>query len=848
MLKFELKKIWRQKKLLWLLLVVLLGVGSVVYQNLSEQDFMKERALKAIQPYVEETDGLYYFFQSFERDNQLDAVKQRQQEHVIELGTIFFRWKGAIQSAEWKEIPSIEHEFLQSIKLLEEAGGGFNPLFGMEREQVIQKNDWLLKHQLPYVDAYSLSPPLVLKESSNLLLSLGGLVFLVLFFGNAVTSEKEQQTWLTLKTQPIHKWKRMIAKYLGTLFVLFFFLLMVVCIGSLIPYLFGEQDWHFSYPQLIQSGEDFTFISTFAYLGRIFLLFFCAGAMVFSLIMALSTQLKSSFAVLILTGFIGSIGFSVTLLSEWLQSFWNPFHLLSISTIVSETAPSSFWIYPLSAICWSFVLVGLSVAIPEREKGLLGTTELKNPFNKGKTQSFWDVCNSARFEWRKLKRQGKLKQSLIVLGLFVVIGYFLIGQISKQKEGEVISGIDQSIELFRDTMIPEVENRIASIDENRKKAEESGDELLINYYDEDALHQGQTQLAYLQDILSNLEMGKRAYEQQDWQAFYEYQLFSNRLDNGEFDHEYMDRRIGSRSYVSLAASIAEKKWLMKYQVQPVIAGELITTIYDNWENKESKKWQVERSRKVDNSGLFSLYLYFDNYLYFIPLLLLLFVVGSGFAGERGKRPNLQLLQTQPLAKQTIFFGKGMTAGVVGLAGLLVILAFAMGISTVFNRFGDWYYPILHYNSKSVVESAGYTGMRALEGGFHFIPLGRYVIGSILLLLCIYLFIIALSNVLGLWISHPFIVFCCVAISSGIGYFASNKLGDYAQFSPFTYLDIGRIVNGEVATVLNNPGVTVGMGCFVLLTCSIGCMAIGYAVLRFGTKRNKVKHASVLLGQ
>ena len=150
---------------------------------------------------------------------------KQQQVHVIDLGTIIFRWKGAIHSEDWEAIPTIEQEFLKSVEAFEEAEGGFSSLYGLEREKVIQKNEWLLEHDLPYMyDEFPLAPALVLKQSVDLLLSVGAILFLVLFFGNAMTAEKEQQTWLTLKTQPIPRRQRILMKYAGMLFVMLVFL------------------------------------------------------------------------------------------------------------------------------------------------------------------------------------------------------------------------------------------------------------------------------------------------------------------------------------------------------------------------------------------------------------------------------------------------------------------------------------------------------------------------------------------------------------------------------------------------------------------------------------------------
>ena len=845
LLKFEMKKMWRQKKLVWLLLVVLLGVGGVFYQNYSEREFMKERAWETIQPYLEEVDARYHFYKEREYKDELDEAMRKQQEHVVELGTIFFRWKGAIQNGGWSEIPAIGEDFLKSMALFEEAEGGFGSLFGLEREKFIQKNDWLLEHELPYVDEeYPLSPALVFKQSSNLLLSVGGILLLVFFFGNVVTSEKEQQTWLTLKTQPIAKWKRILAKYAGVLTVISVFLLMVLSVGLLIPYVFGEQAWNFTYPQLIQSGEAFTFISTSSYLVRIMLLFFCTGAMIFSIIMLLSTQFRNSFAVLVLTGFVGTVGFSATLLNEGMQTFWNPFHLLSVTTIVSETVDGSFWFYPIAAICWSMLLLVVAIVIPEGERGLFGASDMKKPFDKGKTRHIRSVWNSALFEWRKLKRQGLLRQSTIVLGLFVVIGFFLLGQVSQKKEAEYIRALDERIVNYRDRAIPDAEDRVALSKENLRVAEANGDKfsILSSEYD---VKREEGVLNFFQNGLLNDEIGKSSYEQGDWKSFYQYQLFNNMVTSGELLPEIINWELESYSYVMLEASKAEKEWLMKHNVQPIISGDEIPTIYESWPDKEMKKSHVEQNRKVDNNGLFSLYLYFDNFVYFIPMLLLLFVVGTGFAEEKGKRPTIQTLQTQPVAMRSVFFGKVTTAVLVGVSGLMSIFAFVLLFSTLFNRSGDWYYPIFHYNSKKVVEAEGYTGMRAFEGGFDFMPLGEYVLSGVALSVCIFLFLVGLVHLLGIFIPRGFVVYSFAGLICGSGYILSGKLGDYAQFSPFTYLDIGRIINGEVATVLNNPSVTVLNGCLVLVGVTVLLVGVGYGVLRLRSRVGVRKKKEVL---
>ena len=136
-------------------------------------------------------------------------------------------------------------------------------------------------------------------------------------------------------------------------------------------------------------------------------------------------------------------------------------------------------------------------------------------------------------------------------------------------------------------------------------------------------------------------------------------------------------------------------------------------------------------------------------------------------------------------------------------------------------------------------------MRALEGGFDFMPLGEYVLSGVALSVCIFLFLIALVHLLGIFIPRAFVVYSIVGLICGFGYILSDKLGDYAQFSPFTYLDIGRIVNGEVATVLNNPSVSVLNGCLVLVGVAVLLVGVGYGVLRLRSRVGVRKKKEVL---
>lgn len=343
-------------------------------------------------------------------------------------------------------------------------------------------------------------------------------------------------------------------------------------------------------------------------------------------------------------------------------------------------------------------------------------------------------------------------------------------------------------------------------------------------------------LAFVQEKQAKNKAAISAYEKGDWTPLYEYQLFENQfaneeLDTGIFRSEDLKKDIGK---MAIVASMEEKKWLLKHHVQPVFSGEFIVTIFHYWDEAHAfyqKEWE-EANRKVDSSGLFSLYLYFNQYFYFVPMILFFLLLGGGLATDTGKKSTLRFLMSQPLSLRHIFHGKVLSSFIVVLLSSTVIFASVLLIGTIFDRFGDWYYPILVYDSQSLANSANYNGTYVQGMGFHFTPLGHYLVKCIVLFLIVLLFLIILSTFCSLFIKNQLGVFMIVILLSASGYVLSiEALSEVAHLSPFTYFNIVKIINGEVSTVHNNPHINFMTGSIVLFISSFVVMTIGHVVLR-----------------
>ena len=832
--KFELKKILRQKKFVWLLVMVLLTVGWFFYQNTSEQDLMSKEAEEKIRPIALKVDQLFTQLSPLKREDRLTEVQARQFDILNTMATSTFQWKSAIYGKRWDEVPLVENEFYSLLEEYEKTGGVFTALEGVEREKAIDKNAYLVKHDLPFANETDpVSPALHMSEITHILLGPAGLLLLLLLFGNAYTSEKEQQTLLMVRTQPLRRWELLLAKYAGLLTVMLFYLVFVAIGGWVIPVVFGETFNDLLYPTFLETGESFVLIPIWQHLLNAAILFLAAGTFLFSLTLLFGTQLRSSFTTIMLTGFLTMIGVVLTETLTITQTPWNPFQFFRADRFLSEIPTHSIGVYAVSAIIWNVILMAVAIFLREGERGSSKAAEELKPYHKGKMTHLRSVWNTSLFEWRKSKRRGIVKQSMIVLPIAALVGYFYFAEQVKEKEAETLEGLA--------TLVEDSENGTGfigylneSIEEMKKLIADAN----ARGEDGDAIY-GHN-IEYTHEIIDVTReeaalagRALKAYENKDWIPLYDYQLFNDRR-RLESEKEFKEHNYSPTSIFGYETAIAQKEWMKEHRIQPVFAGTFIPSIHDQWkeEHRKEKKANEQHNRKVDHSGLFSLYMYFRDYLYFIPLLLFLILVGAGFSGERGKRPTLQLLETLPIMKRSLFLGKVLFSSVVAIGSAIVVFLFAVLVGTVFNRFGDWMYPVLHYHSRKEFQSFDFTGQRAFEGGYHFMPLGEFLLKSFLLYVCIALFLLALTNVLGLFIRQPLVVYSLTGLISVVGYLASWKFDDFAQYSPFLYLNIPKIVNGEILTLMDNPAITVYMGCAVLLGVTAFLLVVTYVGLSF----------------
>ncbi|WP_210365293.1 ABC transporter permease subunit [Bacillus sp. REN3] len=827
LLTFELKKIWRQKKIWWLFLIILISAAYLFHFNASQQNEWVIKLKEEIVEYENAAEQIQTDLEGKRKEGLLDEPGLLQHEYIVEARYALYNWQIAVERKKWDEIPKLQGEFLDSLGRFEMAGGVFPPLQGMEKVIAVKKNDYMRDNNLPYEnEEYPTSAHLILKQLSSLFIGLAGLVILLFFFGTTLTQEKDQKTILMLRTQPITQRDLLTSKYVSILLVSLVYILFVICLGLLIPMAFGEQPLRLEYPQVVFNGAEVEIVSTVIYILKSIALFIGALIFSFSLALFIGTRMQNTFNALVITFSLLFAGYLLTSMAGILKNPLNPFYLLHLEPLLTAVPDSKDGLYVISAFVWSLFLIFLSVYLPEREYSLLDSRIIKKPFRKGATSarrnSLWKIVV---FEWRKLIRKGNYRFVLAISIIFIACGYAFISQEAKEKEQEFLANLERARIGFIEVDIPFQEQFLNDIKNDLQtalKEEEDTSYLMKQLNEQEIALNAHRELA---DLIS---LAIADYKKGNYIHLIEYQLFDNRLINGEFNSSYSV--VDDIGQFTMDASIAEKQWLLKHKIRPLSSGGLLLNIHTNTK-KLSREWIVNNER-IDDNGLFSLYLFFQQNAHFLPLVFLLFLVGGGLAYERGKRPTISFLRTQPVSEQAIFYGKVLHSAIVSIITCLILFGIVILIGTVFDRFGDWNYPILHYDGLSESSTTDYSGMKSIYYGFQFIPLRLYLMQIISLFLVVLLFILILSQFLSIFIKSQFVVFVSTVFIVIGGFMASKHyLAAAAHLSPFTYLDINRIVNGEASTLLDNPALNVYTGLLVLVVSIVFLVIIATLLLK-----------------
>ncbi|WP_350342808.1 ABC transporter permease subunit [Proteinivorax tanatarense] len=808
LLKLELKKLYKCKKLIWLLIVVIIASVGIYYQNVSQYYDVRNDVLYKVEEELEISVGyLQSDLITLKREGEYQEHHAKKYDLTQEMlrDLMFWRialenhWSRALNSGDFDDFLAYEEGFYNSLLKYQELGGGSLEYFqGTEKDMAIEKNAWLIENNIFYEDEkYPNSPHLNLVHISAFLFGIAGVLILVYLFGTGITDEKKEGTWYTLKTQPVPPWKIIVSKYISLFVITVVFLIMVMTVGLIIPAIFSDYSINLNYPQVLKTGESFLIVSTSMYLLRASFLFIFVSLFSFSIAMVLNRLCKNSLTTLACTSAVLLSGYFLTDWISLLQHPINPFSYFYYDTL-SRIPSSSDLLYPLVMGGWSMLCVFLAIYLPQKQISLFNTSNFKHPFSKGKTRrfqsSFWSLYV---FEWRKIFRKGWLLKAFGLLFILIIFLYSTLSQLSLETEKAYINNLENEISRLENDVIPDMEERLE---------------------DQPSL---ETTIMNLNNRIQKKEEAIEGYYSGNWTPLYDYQIFNLTSKGDAFSHP---------TQFTIETGVEEVQLMMENDISPIfIPQHKAKNIFQ----EDNYQWYQNQNRTISSDGLFTFNHYFEEYIYFIPLSTFLFLLGGGFASERGKKPTFNFLKGQPIKTNKLFLGKVLSGISTVVLCCVVFFLVVVLFSTIANQFGDWNYPILRYDSEPVVCQDNYTGTEVFVAGwnrgFHFVNLGRHLVESIGLFFSITLFLISIINLLALAIKSKTGIFTLTLGINAGGYALSQFLGSTAHLSPFIYLNIPKVVSGEFATLMNNPKINLWTGNVLLLTLTAALVIVGYNI-------------------
>ena len=203
-----------------------------------------------------------------------------------------------------------------------------------------------------------------------------------------------------------------------------------------------------------------------------------------------------------------------------------------------------------------------------------------------------------------------------------------------------------------------------------------------------------------------------------------------------------------------------------------------------------------------------------NYYLTIIILIGLFIFGNTISAEsRGKKRGLHFFFVQPIPKMRLFMAK-YVSGLLYLIAFILLIVAAPLVSSLFTKgIGSLQYPVLFYEG-AIPNSFDpqYTRLSAENDSFHFIPMGEYFLQAIGLALVLAFFLYSLYLLISFFVKSPTINLLIVAGLTFGGMMALSP----SIYNPFTYVDIHRVLNGEIAALSIDPSIHFQNGVILLL--------------------------------
>ena len=338
MLYFEFKKVYK-KKLFWIIILssFLLSFITYIYSKFDSSPYISNESLSS---------GYYNYFDSLDLDSaenshlsekdkfEILRVKEKIRREFYKNRDINFEKIGDEKKA--LDFMKYYHNYILNLENLRT---DYNIVLDSQTksawEWTLFEFDYMEKTNTPISQvswaSHSINPIRTLIFRSNLIFGIPNIIILIFLFSSIMSREKELESIIFLRTQPILKFKIILSKFLVVFLSSLIFLILTLVFLMAIFY-FAGYNWHNGHLEIYRvfSKIKFSYITGGDLLLKIIFNYIFLLSFFSSIILFFSTLIKNSQKLMLILIF-GSISFYIVSINfQVFKSPLNPFYLINI--------------------------------------------------------------------------------------------------------------------------------------------------------------------------------------------------------------------------------------------------------------------------------------------------------------------------------------------------------------------------------------------------------------------------------------------------------------------------------------------------------------------------------------
>lgn len=840
-IKFEFKKFSDLKVWLFLLLVPLLVVGSLTAfhqlnpENKRSQEMRVANSLRA--------DFSWRISQNyFDRLLNIEVYQEElpPTEEELRIDELMNAGERArfIYSADsyyerWDTVNQAKRDIWGILIELDELGHPSETIDMNHIHEEKSQIDWLVENNVGVLNPKRTTlSAFVLNNSFDILFSLPVLFLLIFFFGIPLLEETFTNRFHFTKVQPIKRSKVFINKFCFFASVLLVYIGSAVLASYLLHLLFDDLSLstQLSFPMAKQSIFGLHELTLGQLIGLRIVLFVLITFVALFLVYIISIFWSNMLNNTLLLGFLSIIALIIVQSNPNLYQLWNVFAWLDTRYFIEIHSPTIITMLLLIPLAICFIAGYFVIYLPTWFNRTRSSRHYKGiqKLNKGFL---------VKHEWISFLRDNTFIYA--ISGLIVLTVY--MGIVAYQEQLVRRNQFIEKTEMFGTIINNQYEDALENaallemVIDNVSEVEQRSYQTMLDTYNqmfplyEETLAQVNEALAGNYDVwLENekvlLESDRVFVTNPNNQVqgsivhsttipMSNHIFIPNAVINEAIFHWKEDHDIG----FVLPGGPYKTELLPKYEQSPR-SGENEPPLGISFNNFE----QYLNARQLEHNDLTGLNLAVDiinKQMYiFIWIIVAVFFM-TNYVKEWDYNRSIRFIKVLPLKMRTVFTHKNYASLTISV--VIVLLAFVLVFLTgsLLNGMGSWNFPYVRFIAKVIGDKAGsdspYITIPSLKQYFMIVPLWRYLLEGVGLMIVLTWFINQLTHFMSLLIKKRWIMLAAAIVILVGGYSLVTIYPQaWMQFFPFYYINIPDILSGTTAFTQNfawlNPYIGIGL--------------------------------------